>query len=94
MLFVYHLFFHKKHLFIFQIYLHNDTVQKTGATFPLFQEEDDPHFLEEHVHSMEEKVAHVLHKASVVILGILVVYVSVNLGVHCLKIVYYLYIRQ
>lgn len=41
-----------------------------------FVEEDDPSFLEAHTHSMEERVAHILHKASIVIIGTLVLYVG------------------
>ena len=53
----------------------NDTAY--AAKLMEFVEEDDPGFLMEHVHSLEEEMAHILHKCSIVILGILVVYVSI-----------------
>ena len=42
---------------------------------PPFGEEDNPDFLDEDEHSFEEEVAHGIHKASVTILGLLVILV-------------------
>ena len=45
---------------------------------PVFKDSDDPHFLEEEVHSLEEMVSHAFHYTSITILSILVLFVSIS----------------
>ncbi|XP_045176759.2 uncharacterized protein LOC123537192 [Mercenaria mercenaria] len=54
---------------------------------PVFKDSDDPHFLEEEAHSMEELVSHAFHKASITILGILVLFTLFRIFCHGLAFV-------
>ncbi|KAL4224680.1 Voltage-gated hydrogen channel 1 [Mactra antiquata] len=56
-------------------------------TVTFFEDNDDPAFLHDDVHSTEENIAHALHEISVAILGVLVIFTLLKIFSHGLSFV-------